>query len=85
MTGSKAMFDMATRNPHSAEIRLTIDMDTIRESSRRREIAGTAHIAGTKNSSDPMAKLMQNVKLLDLMVWKKIVRYVQWASRTSNL
>lgn len=72
MTSSEALFDMATHNMDSAVFRLMIDMDTIKESSRKREIDGTAHIAGMKNPSDLMAKVTRSVKFLELMVGKKL-------------
>lgn len=80
---SKALFDMVTRNIYLTERRLIIDMASIREPYRKKEIARIVHVAVTKNPAETIKKVAQSAKDLDLMVGKTTIRSTQWVERNS--
>lgn len=67
LTDSKSLFDIITKNSHTSEKRLQIDIQVIREAYEKHEISDVGFIRSENNPADAFTKLQYNRALSKIM------------------
>ena len=78
-TDSKSLFDTITKRSQISEKRLLIDMATVRDAYRRKEMQNIGFIKTNYNIADPLTKESEN-ETLDELLYTGILQHPvsQW-------
>ena len=82
-TDSRSLFDVITRNTSTSEVRLMVDVRSMRESYERMEISDLGWIRSEHNPADALTKMKENSVLNAILDEGKILHPVeQWIIRS---